>query len=126
MESFFNCFEYACVLHDAIDKGLVYEGCVISRNIATKSGCMLKSGEEFEAVWFSFGRQEFNFIKSWVPKDPEDPECPHHIAGPGSISIPQSELAPFLVWDDKDLPPHDCTEINKFIFANKEHWFKSS
>ncbi len=94
-ESFFRVFDYSHMMHDAIDGGLTYEIIKIRKDIKTKSGFELKIGKEYETCYFIFGKAEFQFI-NWIPskdnpgiRDP-DPQ--------NSITIPQDELAPFLIW----------------------------
>lgn len=97
-ESFYNLFDYSHTMHDAIDYGLVYEGITITRNIQTVSGKVLKAGDSYDAVWFLWKEQLFQFI-DWVPDSPgsfnwvPDPET--------LIEIYQSELANFLHWNTK-------------------------
>lgn len=98
-DSFYRIFEYGHMMFDAIDKGMVFEQIVITRNITTASGKTLKKGDEYEAVWFLFEKQLFQFI-DWIP------ECNgSHFWIPDSttlIEIPQAELAPLLVWFDDE------------------------
>ena len=92
-ESFFGVFDYHVFEPQAIDYGLIYEMITITRDVVTSSGLKLNKGDEYDAVWFLFDKQVFQFIK-WECVD----ECTSEI-GPGSIEIPQSELAPFLYWN---------------------------
>ncbi len=105
-ESFFELFSYSHMMHDAIDQGLVYEDCLITRNIIIaefrphpKCGIVFREGDTFEAIWFSFRDMNFQFIHSWVPKDPYNYEPDSQ-----SFIISQKDLAPYLVWNEKDLP----------------------
>lgn len=104
--SFFNVFEYSVLMHDAIDKGLVYEDITIQRDITTISGLRLQKGRKFDAVWLLFdvkGEVEVYFI-NWVKKDSgRNSASPKGRAGdymPGedSVLIPMKELVQFLVW----------------------------
>lgn len=92
--SFFDVFQFSHLMHDAIDGGLVYEGITILRDIETSSGLKLKQGDYYESLWFLFATMEFQFI-NWEPKFPNAAE---YIPDDSSVFIPQSELAPFLVW----------------------------
>lgn len=95
MESFFNVFEYAFLMHDAIDHGLVYDGgIVITKDITTASGIQLHKGEEFHQVNFYFDKAMFAFIV-WQPSSESTDGT---IRPTREVDIPQTELAPFLVW----------------------------
>lgn len=98
MESFFNVFEYAFLMHDAIDQGLVYDGVEITKDITTTSGIQLHKGEAFHQVNFYFDKAMFAFIV-WQPSS----ESTDGIIRPTrEVDIPQAELAPFLVWANKE------------------------
>jgi hypothetical protein len=92
-DSFFYIFDYSHMMHDAIDGGLVYECCDVTKDITTARGFKLKKGQHYEAVWFLFEKSLFQFI-DWVPGDDGT-----YIPNPKTlIEIPQLELAPFLKW----------------------------
>lgn len=91
--SFYRIFDFNHLMHDAVDYALTYEICTIIRDITTASGLQLKKGAEYETVYFCFHTAEFQFINwkrvSDYQSDPDETK---------SITIPQSELAPFLSW----------------------------
>jgi hypothetical protein len=95
-ESFYYIFEYGHMMHDAIDHGLVYECIKITRDIETESGKILKKDDTYEAVWFLWDKQLFQFI-DWIP----DSKGSHnYIPDPKTlVEIPQSELARFTHWN---------------------------
>jgi hypothetical protein len=102
--SFFNLFTYLHLEDGANDGLYIYEDCEITRDskVITYQGDRLVKGATYEAVWFSFTHATFRFITSWVGKS--DLKDHNRVPGPGSLVIAQADLAPYLVWWDKDLP----------------------
>lgn len=95
-QSFYNIFEFSDMMLDAIDGGIVFEDCKMVRNISVDGEILLAEKDTYEAVWFLFDQQVFQFVKRWV-QDPED-RPNNMIPGEGSLDIPQKDLAPFLHW----------------------------
>lgn len=100
-DSFFNLFTYDHMMHNSIDCGFVYTYCEITRDVSTLG---LTKGDMYMAVWFLFDKGEFEFITEWVSSDPSNPDHYDKIPGEGSITIAQADLAPYLMWNEKDLP----------------------
>jgi hypothetical protein len=96
--NFYRVFKSDEPMFDAIDGGITFECVVILRDIVTKNGYKLTKGQTFESVYFYFAIAEFAFC-NWqeVPAD-----SGHMFPDKTSLSIPQSELAPFLHWCESE------------------------
>lgn len=95
-DSFFWIFSFHNFMHDACDHTLTYEGVEVTKDILLPSGKSLVKGTSYETVYFSFVSSTFHFI-NWIYV-PEKTEV--LIDESKYILIPQSELAPFLCWDE--------------------------
>ena len=94
-DSFFRVFDFYDMMHDAIDKGIVYEGITITKDIQFASGKKLVVGKGYDAVWFLFKSGVFQFI-DWV-EDPDDKG--NYIPDPETfIEVDHMVMSKFLVW----------------------------
>ena len=93
-QSFFRVFDYRTLMHDAIDQGLVYDEVIITKDILTTTGINLTKGDQFHQVNLNLHSATFDFICWQRAEDSED----GIIRPTRLVTIPQSELAPFLKW----------------------------
>lgn len=93
--SFYHIFDFNHLMHDAIDGGLVYDNCKITKDINTVSG-ELKEGQEFHQVNFYFNKQAFHFINWKLDLTPGGNG--QYIPNETSVLIPQAEISKYLVW----------------------------
>jgi hypothetical protein len=99
IKSFFNLFSYTDFDDETDDCLYIYGRCIILRNVKTSSG-ELVAGQKYEDVWFDFKTCRFEFISYWK----RNPNNNYWTPGPGSFVVNSSELAPYMVWRDEDLP----------------------
>lgn len=91
-DSFFNFFDYTCIMHDAIDHTIVYEYVEMLKDLVV-DGNSFSKGERFHQVNFSLLAGTFSFIV-WERDTP-----PNVTRKPEILRIVrQSEIAPLLFW----------------------------